>query len=181
MLTRTILIAALFLLVGFASASRLHFSDTTENFIGKKKVIELKPDQPVSELLTANDGRLGGVRVALGAEELWIGESLTLSVSDASCRKVIRERTLRLLGPYRQGAFVGFAFSPIEESLGQTYCVSLNYRSPHAERKDRPTILGISHENGTNRDLQLQLRLTYEEPSPKQSPERLEAAKPDEH
>lgn len=169
------IVIILLLVSGWIYFSSIRFSVTQENFIGNKERIELTRGKSVTQSVRGTNNFLAQIKVAMGAEDLWLGEKVTLSVLDEQCRHLVRSKTLSSLGLNRKGAFVHFDFPTILDSQRKMYCISITYDSPYPKRKDRPTILTIKETDQDQGEEQLQLRLAYREPSLLRSIETLES------
>jgi hypothetical protein len=134
-------ILILIVLVGGGASflSSLSFPDTSYNFLGETKRVELSPGQPVTQVFSAMSDRLERIKIVMGDTHLGLTERIEFALLDATCSVVLRSATRHWYTPEPR-IFTSFDFEPLVESAGQRYCLSLTYVSSARQRKDRPFI-----------------------------------------
>lgn len=179
MTKRYIPLLLLFLTVtlGFLFFSeRLLFPDSTIKFLGESKRVELAPGKPVTQVFTISENGLAGFQLFMSDTDLALSESLEFTLLDPTCSTEIRKmtRTAFALPVTRE---LRFTFDPIEDSLGNSYCLSVRFDDGPKAQSDRPSIRATENESFENESYTdtgknktyigrtLQVRPLYSEPS----------------
>ena len=117
--------------------SRLSFPDSSYNFLGKDKRVELEPGKSVTQVFTADRDGLDRIKIMIGdLDTLGYQDSVALALTEPDCKTLIATDTISFLTPAPR-IYSAFDFDRIEHSAGQTYCLKISYAA--AERpKQRP-------------------------------------------
>lgn len=117
--------------------SRLSFPDSSYNFLGKDKRVELEPGKNVTQTFVARRDGLDRIKIMIGdLDTLGYRDSVSLALAERDCETLIATATITMLAPEPK-IYSSFDFNRIEHSAGQTYCLKISYTA--AERpKKRP-------------------------------------------
>ncbi len=107
------------------------------NFLHKTKKVTLSPGAPVTQTFTSHANNLHQVRFVLGNGSIKSGESIELQLLNSTCQETLATQTLHT-EPTKQGVYTVFSFSPLPDSLNQSYCFSATYISDENRKGDKP-------------------------------------------
>ena len=128
---------------------RLSFPDSSYNFLGKDKRVELEPGKIVTQVFTADRDGLDRIKIMIGdLDTLGYQDSVALALTETDCKTLIATDTISFLTPAPR-IYSAFDFDRIEHSAGQTYCLKISYAA--AERpKQRPYLAASEGEAFAN-------------------------------
>lgn len=160
----------------FALFQQLAFPDANIKFLGESKRVELAPDKPVQQTLSATQNYFQGIQIFMGDTGLSFSERIEFSLLDASCSEVLTQKTMTSFS-FQSERAARFSFDPIKTSKDTTYCLSIRYLPGSTDRSERPFIRATEHEafhsssytdfskNMTYTGRSLQIRPLYASPS----------------
>ncbi|MFA9262137.1 MAG: hypothetical protein ACEQSB_02140 [Undibacterium sp.] len=137
--TKTVLIAGITTACLFAFISQLHFSDSSQNFLGETKRAELSPNGPITQVFQANRNGLEGIQIFMGDTELSLGERIDFTLLDPSCQNILSQSSRTFLSP-QIVRDIRFIFPVLSKSNDETYCLSIEYHSGLIKKKERPYV-----------------------------------------
>ena len=104
---------------------RLSFPDSSYNFLGKDKRVELEPGKIVTQVFTADRDGLDRIKIMIGdLDTLGYQDSVALALTEPDCKTLIATDTISFLTPAPR-IYSAFDFDRIEHSAGQTYCLKI--------------------------------------------------------
>lgn len=123
----------------FTFLDQLRFPDSSRNFLGDTKRAELSANGPITQVFQAKENGLEGLQIFMGDTDLGLGERIDFTLSDASCKTVIHQsnRTMFSLPVTRD---IRFTFPALPASIGEAYCLSVEYYPGFLRKKERPYI-----------------------------------------
>lgn len=117
----------------------LSFPESSYNFLGKDKRVELEPGKSVTQVFTASRDGLDRIKIMIGdLDTLGFRDSIHLTLTERDCETLIATDTITWLTPEPK-IYSSFDFDRIDRSAGQSYCLKVSYTAPNRP-KQRPFI-----------------------------------------
>ena len=121
--------------------SGLRFPETTYNFLGSSKRVEMTVDAPVTQIFLAHEKNLEGVKIRFKNDRLYPAETIrTRLLADSCTGEEIASQTFSSFSK-KGSPFRKFTFASIKASQEKQYCLMITYHSPYPQRSERPEIL----------------------------------------
>ena len=102
--------------------------------IAKGDAVKIFSGQTFFQKFTANRDNLETIQILLRTPGIKSGDTVTMNLSDASCKKTLRDGTLERPFLNTDDLYI-FAFPRIRHSAGETYCLFLSYQTTQGPSK----------------------------------------------
>lgn len=118
---------------------QLHFPDSSQNFLGETKRVELSPNGAITQVFTATRNGLEGFQIFMGDTDLNLGERIDFTLLDSSCQNILSQSSRTSLSPQILRD-IRFIFPVLPNSKNVAHCLSIEYRPGLIKKKERPYI-----------------------------------------
>lgn len=115
----------------------ISFPDSSYNFLGKDKRVELEPGKSVTQVFKARRDGLDQIKIIIGdLGSLGIHDSIDLTLAQSNCETPIATDTITSFTGEPK-IYYHFDFDRIPDSLDKSYCLKISY-SATERKKERP-------------------------------------------
>lgn len=115
----------------------LSFPDSSYNFLGKDKRVELEPGKSVTQVFEAKHDGLNQIKIIIGdLGSLGIHDSIDLTLAQSNCETPIATDTITSF-TREPKIYYYFDFDRIPDSIGKSYCLKISYTATE-RKKERP-------------------------------------------
>lgn len=120
----------------------LSFPDSSYNFLGKDKRVELEPGKSVTQTFEARRDGLDGINIVINhLDTLGLRDSVKFELAEENCEDILATESISAFTP-PHFIYYHFRFDRIPDSADHSYCLKVTYHA--TERKKNRSYLSAN-------------------------------------